>query len=601
MAPKNPPPGPPNPPAPPSARVLAFPAKNLQWPSVPVELDKHNYIDIENEVDGEHERLQNLAAHYSSSPALTHFLPLPTLWAWQTTLVEDAEQSTKLGPVLRMLEVIQAHERILHEWPAMCREIFSALYSGLDDVVVGSSMNLEEIVGEDAVEDVMPPEQAALIRAPSPLGSMVLTWLTNLDTWDALARSCHKRRAIAMTTAAQIANTLAREIFELPSLHEGEASRSPEEIYEQAENLLRQGVHADTVAALLDASLEDSSARRTALMKKLHIESPAVAALSQLMASLLASLLANAVQLGQMQDLLAECGLGPSALNETSDPVSLELLKQLRAIKDIKEFISLVGRMERNARGKMGTSVLRIRPEGVHKSQVDLLASEWAMEDAAPDVWAQRFHDKETLGLLRVGEEPQASGDLVLVLDDSGSMSGPPRKWCRALATALVLEAVKMRRRCVVALYSSMGWGNDQYSDVEVLTAADLPKLFDLFKTVYDGGTSTRLALLRAAKRLAPPLRNPDTLLITDGEWEQLKEDDFAELRGPHGDGRLYCLLLAPGHTVPKQVPGATATWTIPELTLEATKRVLQTLRSKAPLTNRESVPLDAESLSTSR
>ena len=490
------------------------------------------------------------AARFARNEPLTHYPSLPTRWAWQRTLVEDAQQSRRYGPVLLMLDVIKQHEGRLSEWPGICMEVFSFLYS-------------------DNKKDTV-------VEFPSELAWSLKAWLESTSSWEQLRSTCRGRRAIAMTSAAKLCHSLAHEILDLGSFSQDpKKAKSPEDYVAEARALIEGGTSEEAVAKVYDPLLEASEERRAQLIKALDRSSGAGQAKFAMWSNMMSTLLGIAQELGVLQDMLRQCGLGPS-LQEAHDPVSLELLKALRALPHLKDLFSLVGRMQRAAKGTLGPSKVRIRPEGIERTQHDLLLEEFVLDEVEEDLWLQRFVDKQTLGLKRVGEEPLNSGDAIFVLDDSGSMMGKPAEWGRAFLAAGVLEALASDRRALAAIYSDVRYGG--YHDAEILTPSDLPDLFQLLDKSLKGGTETRAALLRAASKLKAPLREPDIVLLTDGEWEDLKEEDFEALKGPDGNGRLYVILLGVGH---REIPGAERVWAIKELDIETVKEVLQAIRRK--------------------
>ncbi len=500
----------------------------------------------------EREQLEDKAALYSRLDPLTHYPALSTRWAWQRTLVDDAEQTMDFGPVLRMFDVISLGDGKLEEWPGICLEVFSHLYGDVP----------------------------RMLEQPSMLGVSLFAWLESTETWSELRRVCKKKRAVAMATTASVCRGIAGELFELHLLSKDrDKAKSPDKVVDEAQALLDAGSTPEKVAKMYDPLLKKSQQRREDLIEKLDMQSGLGAAKARAWFEFLRQLLSVAQELGDLTGVLHQAGLGPSA-SQPDDPVSLELLKALQALPNLKELVRVVGRMKREAKGEPAPSRIRIRPDGIHQSQTDLLLSEYALADAAPDLWYRRFLDIETLGMRRVGEEPQAEGDLVIVVDDSGSMMGDRRVWAHALAVALVLEALTAERRCLVAIYSDVSTGD--YADCQVMDARDLPRLFKMLAKVYGNGTETRAAVLRAASKLTAPLREPDILLITDGAWEQLHPRDWPALKGPDGKGRLYVLLLAPYGAV-VDVAGATRTWAIKELDIETTKQVLSAIKDGAP------------------
>jgi hypothetical protein len=108
-------------------------------------------------------------------------------------------------------------------------------------------------------------------------------------------------------------------------------------------------------------------------------------------------------------------------------------------------------------------------------------------------------------------------GDVVIVLDQSGSMDGARGLWANALALAVVLEARAENRVTAVVTFN----GNVRAS-VIVDGPAGMRHAMAAICTAPKGGTRLKPALTQAAVCLAGMRRGgdpADVLIVTDGEW----------------------------------------------------------------------------------
>jgi len=136
-------------------------------------------------------------------------------------------------------------------------------------------------------------------------------------------------------------------------------------------------------------------------------------------------------------------------------------------------------------------------------------------------------------------EQPRNRGDVLVLVDRSGSMDGARMTFARALALCTVMRAVKDNRRAILTMFAGSG-------DVESLTIlpGDEPGLRNaiaLLSRSADGGTDVAGAIRHAVGQL-PNLRSPDTLLITDGQFAEPDAATVAPMKA--NGGRVVVVTL---------------------------------------------------------
>jgi len=109
-------------------------------------------------------------------------------------------------------------------------------------------------------------------------------------------------------------------------------------------------------------------------------------------------------------------------------------------------------------------------------------------------------------------------GDVYVLLDKSGSMSGEKMNWARAVAIALLVKARSARRRFQLRFFDSI-----VYDVIEVGGRAKPRHLAEVLRRVAtvkaSGGTNITAALARAVEDIEASSRGrSDIVLITDGE-----------------------------------------------------------------------------------
>ena len=164
--------------------------------------------------------------------------------------------------------------------------------------------------------------------------------------------------------------------------------------------------------------------------------------------------------------------------------------------------------------------VVGVRPDD---DPTRLLPEELVMLDDEDlgDATLARLLDGETLCWEMEGEEFRDRGDIVLVVDRSGSMGGTTIIFARALAAACLMNARLQGRRVVLCMFSS--------GAPTVVNVQGIHGLKDAIRALglpASGGTDTSGAFRAVHEHGLADLRDPDVLLITDGVFP-----DNGELR----------------------------------------------------------------------
>ena len=108
-------------------------------------------------------------------------------------------------------------------------------------------------------------------------------------------------------------------------------------------------------------------------------------------------------------------------------------------------------------------------------------------------------------------------GDVYVLLDKSGSMSGEKMNWARAVAIALLIKARAQRRRFRLRYFDSI-----VYKPIEV-SAGSRPRILaealrEIATVKASGGTNITRAIARALDDLSGVRGTSDIVVITDGE-----------------------------------------------------------------------------------
>lgn len=170
-------------------KVYQFTPKTLAMPA-----DELDDIPLSEE--------EELAAKHSDCSLLTLSIPLQVRWSYQRALVVDYRKSDALGVSDRLLDLIVLGERTLEEWPAICLEVFAALWAR--------------------------PRDLHLLQHPSTLGLQVLQYLECSDEWPELRETCCGRRAVSLQVAKSVLRGLYYEVLRLQDQPRNEkAAKAP--------------------------------------------------------------------------------------------------------------------------------------------------------------------------------------------------------------------------------------------------------------------------------------------------------------------------------------------------------------------------------------
>jgi uncharacterized protein with von Willebrand factor type A (vWA) domain len=123
--------------------------------------------------------------------------------------------------------------------------------------------------------------------------------------------------------------------------------------------------------------------------------------------------------------------------------------------------------------------------------------------------------DSEALCREMKGEDAKNAGDIVLLVDRSGSMTGAPMLFARALAAACLVNASAEGRRVVLCMFGST---------TRIHTVAGKKGMGQAIKTLGlppSGGTDPARAMGAVIDHGLQDLRDPDVLMITDGVFPE--------------------------------------------------------------------------------
>ena len=109
----------------------------------------------------------------------------------------------------------------------------------------------------------------------------------------------------------------------------------------------------------------------------------------------------------------------------------------------------------------------------------------------------------------------QGHGDIVVCIDESGSMEGDSIAWAKAVALVLLEYASQHKRSCAMVRFASAGYTETSVYEAGKYTAEDI---FEFAESFLNGGTDFEAPLTEAAELIEREgFENADVVFITDG------------------------------------------------------------------------------------
>ncbi|MCC7073581.1 MAG: VWA domain-containing protein [Deltaproteobacteria bacterium] len=382
----------------------------------------------------------------------------------------------------------------LATFPSFAREVFARLYS--------------------------PPKPCLRTRPEDDWAKVLHAALDELPAFKKLAAHCAHNKELASAATANLLEQLVERLPDPPAplddpdarrrevrglldflaaLNANDPARAPLE--QQIEEAKAHGHDAvDVMARFTDAL--DPDALRQALRRSVDDCATEVEEITSAAAGL--------------------SGLG--GVHTSSDATQALLANTLKDSDALKRLGLLAGRMRRIAMGKRrtrtrhaaselsdvtnGSDLARVLPHELLKLTDPVLALDFL----------RAFVEGALLQYELVGNEREGRGPMVVLIDDSDSMDGPPATFARAAALALADLALTERRACRLVRFS-----HKINAVLDLRVGRDSAKeLLAFLSGPVGGGTSFEMPLRAAREAIErePAYERADVVLITDGEAE---------------------------------------------------------------------------------
>lgn len=214
---------------------------------------------------------------------------------------------------------------------------------------------------------------------------------------------------------------------------------------------------------------------------------------------------------------------GTGSGREHNPEAKARLAKLLKKHRRIVELARHVGRMRRILRRARRETVRTLPHEiaeiGPGADLARTLPSEFALlrHRVTRLEFMRRYVERTTLVYQLQGTEQKGRGPTVVCVDTSGSMQGRRDTWAKALAIALIQQALDDGRAAAVLTFDSYLRTTYEYDPKQGMSIDQLAQLLDDFS---GGGTSFQAPLNQARALIDRPgeWERADVVLITDGQ-----------------------------------------------------------------------------------
>lgn len=206
----------------------------------------------------------------------------------------------------------------------------------------------------------------------------------------------------------------------------------------------------------------------------------------------------------------------------------LERAAELMDNPKLREIAALAGKLSRIALHKYSHRTVRTPDEVVDlqlgADLAHLVPSElmWLLPAMNPAYFHSKFIADELLQYKLEGKESMAKGPIIVMVDESGSMSGKPDIWAKATALAL-LAVARLEKRSFALIHFS--YGSDVRVDLYKGPEIDVFDAVEAASHFYGGGTDFNRPMHEALKLIEEEsLPDADIIVVTDGEAGEIDE-----------------------------------------------------------------------------
>ena len=251
--------------------------------------------------------------------------------------------------------------------------------------------------------------------------------------------------------------------------------------------------------------------------------------------------------------------------NEATDPSNdgefrADLIKRIQSNPELKKVLKMAGSMLRDISSKLvpdkeaDDTIVGIE-EGRDLKRLTNQSRFLLCNEITESMFYAKYCRNELSILKYEGESPKERGPLIVMIDESGSMSGSRNTLARAIAVASVHIARKDDREVTVIGFDGAVSSVYEFSGSKAYEcvprsrsgekrAVALDRAITYLATIQPSGGTSFDAPLREAMRIHEGKKRADFIFITDG-WCTISPDVLEKINKVKEDGlRIFTILL---------------------------------------------------------
>ena len=231
-------------------------------------------------------------------------------------------------------------------------------------------------------------------------------------------------------------------------------------------------------------------------------------------------------QVKDANELVTGFGTDAGALQRMDGKRRMALAARIKRSNKLHELAQMVGRFKALALGQQASKIVHGRDE-IHDVEIGddiarVLPSEFsylASKDTEV-LFYEKFAEKKLMQYKLRGTEKVAKGAIIIMVDNSGSMSGVKELWAKAVALALLEIAHKQKRDFYGIHFSSRNEMKEWFFPKGLAGPEDV---LDYAEHFFSGGTDFEAPISRAVEVLEKQFNDDggqkgDLVLVTDGD-----------------------------------------------------------------------------------
>lgn len=456
--------------------------------------------------------IQDVLASPWAQPKMRQYSPEQTDRVLRSTKLEDSIYRDLRAEDTDLDVIEQTAGEKLKSFSALSQDVFQSFYS------------------------LMPRrnDEENLTTAARKFNAPILEHITQSEDYPTLKTVCEGRELPAYEAAAEFISKVSDELDDLLPEPGGKSGalntlekleQAEEKAANQLEHLLEQfrrseqDDHTLNHAIVKAANEAQSKHRQVEAVGKL-IDADRMQSSAAMERIITQAVSAASEKASEIQAIIGAWSDDPADLKRTA--VNTELLERVRRSETLREVSKYLGRFrEIFAQGRRnGFSYGRGEKYSLElgNNLSRALTSELAMLSAPETLplFLRKYQRKQIKQYCRRESIRKGRGDIICCVDESGSMSGEPTAWSKAVALTLLEVAESEGRKFALIHFSGPGsFQTDlflpkQYGTEDKLRAAE---------TFLDGGTDFHTPLEETLRLMREDgFENADIVFITDGK-----------------------------------------------------------------------------------